>query len=1187
MNLADVSLDHKYTLAQGRIYLTGLQALARLLIMQRQRDVGAGLNTAGFVSGYQGSPLNNMDKTLAEARALLKENHIHFQPGQNEELAMISVWGSQQVTRDPKALYDGVFGMWYGKWAGLARSGDAMLHGNSAGSSAHGGVLLICGDDHMARSSTVATQSENMVMGALIPVLSPSNVQDIIDLGIHGWAMSRYSGSWVAFKALDEIIEGSASVDVAPDRIQTKTPTDFEVPPGGLNLRLPDQPLEMERRIHDYRLPAVNAYVRANRLNWAPIDSKGAKLGIVTAGKSYLDVRQALNHLGIDRELAQELGIKLFKVAVTWPLEPQTLAEFAQGLDEVLVVEEKRPVIEDQVRQQFYHWQDAHRPRVIGKKDDANPSGAWLLSPNGELTPEQIALVIADRLFRFTDHEGVRSKVAWLRDKEEAASKPSLSPQLRGYLGNSGRVPYFCSGCPHNTSTRVPEGSTALAGVGCHFMSTYIFPGSEIFSPMGSEGTAWIGHAPFTGTQHVFANMGDGTYHHSGLLSIRAAVSAGVRITFKILFNDATAATGGQALAGGLNVPAISRQMEAEGVRRTVVVTDQPEKYDTNTPFAKGVEVRHRDELDLLQRELREQEGVPVLIYGKPCTAKKRRRSKRVKFPDPQRRMLINSQVCEGCGDCSVRSNCVSVQPLETEFGRKRAIDQSSCNKDFSCAKGFCPSFVSVLGGKLRRLQPGAVTQETFDRIPQPTIASSAEPYGIVIAGVGGTGIITIGALLGMAAHLEKKGVTVLDMTGVAQKGGAVTTYVRIADDPVALNAVRIAAGEANAIIGCDMLVAAENSILTRMKRGFTQAIVNTHRLATVAFIKNRDLQTPWDAMTEGMRDVIGDEAGHFLDATRIATALTGDAMATNILLLGAAYQLGMLPLSERSLMQAIELNGAAVEANKRAFQWGRMAMHDPAFVASRVEDTTEERPVAAAEDAVISGTSDERIARRVEFLTAYQNAGYAARYSSLVDKVRQAESRILPEGDRRLSDAVATGYFRVLAIKDEYEVARLYTNGQFRRQLESVFEGDYKIRYHLAPPLWAHTDKTLGVPKKRTYGEWLTPFLHLLRMMRPLRGTALDIFGYTEERRLERSLIVNYEETVAEILAHLSAQNVDTALSLARLPEGIRGYGHVKRKSIDEAREREVRLRAQLRGEPVPPSSSHSLRRIIEIQSA
>ncbi len=1159
MQLATVTLEDKYTLACGRVYLTGLQALTRLLIMQRQRDAAAGHNTAGFVSGYQGSPLNNMDKTLYEARALLEANHVHFQPGQNEELAAIAVWGSQQVTLDRQSRYDGVFGMWYGKWAGVGRCGDALNHANSAGTAPLGGVLLVCGDDHMARSSTVATQSEHMVLAPMIPVLSPAGVQEYLDLGLHGYAMSRYSGLWVAFKALDETIEGSASVVVDPDRVVMRMPTDFALPQGGLGLRLPDQPLIMERRIHEKRLPALLAYVRANQLNHAPIDSAGARLGIVTSGKSYLDVRQALDHLGIDAAQAARIGLKVFKVAVTWPLEPQSLAAFADGLEELLVVEEKRPLLEDQVKQQLYHWSDARRPRVLGKRDDSDTSGAWLLPPTGELTPEQIALVIAARIARFHKDDRIAARVDWLRAKEDAANSPSLSPQLRGYLGDSGRVPYFCSGCPHNTSTRLPEGSSAIAGVGCHFMATYIYPGSQIFSPMGAEGAAWVGHAPFTDTPHIFANMGDGTYYHSGLLSIRAAIAAKARITFKILYNDATAATGGQPLPQALNVPGITRQLEAEGVHRVVVVTDQPEKYASSTVFARGVAVRHRDELDAVQRELRDIDGVTVLVYDQTCAAEKRRRRKRGAFPDPPRRMFINTRVCEGCGDCSAKSNCVSVQPVETEFGRKRAIDQTSCNKDFSCAKGFCPSFVSIEGGRPRRGQALAVQDALFATLPEPAVPALEHPYGIVVAGVGGTGIITVGALLGMAAHLEGKGVSVLDMTGVAQKGGAVTTYVRIARDPQSLHAVRIAAGDANAVIGCDILVTAENAIMTRMQRGRTRAIINTQRTATVAFIKNRDLQTPWTGMEDGLRDAIGAEAVHFLDASRLATVLLGDALATNMLLLGSAYQLGLVPVSAQALHRAIELNGTAVETNQRAFAWGRLAVHDLAAVEKMATPATED-----ARDRRLSRTLDDVIARRTAELTTYQNAALAHRYVQCVERVRAAERVLGEDTGTELADAVARNYYKLLAIKDEYEVARLYTDGEFERQVASAFEGDYRLRYHLAPPLLARPDPHTGMARKRKYGPWLTPVLRVIAKLRWARGRWFDPFGHTEERRLERTLVKDYEALVDAMLPALTRGNLHLAVALANLPDGIRGYGHVKRKSIDAVREREHELRRQ-----------------------
>jgi len=1171
MALIQATLEDKYALASGRVFLNGIQALVRLTIMQRQRDLAAGLDTAGFVSGYQGAPLNLVDQTMRQAAPQLERHHVHFQAGQNEELAMTGVWGSQQVTLFKGARYDGVFGMWYGKWAGVGRCGDVLNHGNSAGAAPRGGVLLVCGDDHAARSSTIATQSEHMLIAPMVPVLVPAGVQDYLDLGIHGWAMSRYSGSWVGFKALDETVESSASVYVDPHRVAVALPEDFALPPEGLGIRLPDQPLAMERRIHDQRLPAIEAYARANRLNHLVMDSPRPRLGIIAAGKSYLDVRQALDHLGIDARAAADIGLRVYKVGLAWPLEPQGLRDFATGLEEVLVVEEKRPLIEGQIKEQLYDWPQARRPRVLGKKAEPGRDAPWLLAPNGELTPERIAEVIAQRITRFHASESIARRAAWLRAKEEALSQPSLSPQLRGYLSDAGRVPFFCSGCPHNTSTRVPEGSAAIAGVGCHFMATYIFSGTKIFSPMGAEGAAWVGHAPFTDASHIFANMGDGTYHHSGLLAIRAAVAANVDITFKILYNDATAATGGQPLPGALSVPAITRQLDAEGIGRIVVVTDEPAKYGAGAGFAPGVSIRHRTELDAVQKELREHRGVSALVYDQTCAAEKRRRRKRGAFPDPAHRSFINTLVCEGCGDCNLKSNCVSVLPVETEFGRKRAIDQSSCNKDFSCIRGFCPSYVTVEGGAPRRGKALAATDGLLAGLPQPQPPALDRPYGIVIAGVGGTGVITVGALLGMAAHLEGKGVSVLDMTGVAQKGGAVITYVRIGERPEALHAVRIAAGDANAVIGCDIVVTVENAILTKMRRDFTRAVVNTRRLATVAFIRNPDIQTPWSAMEQGISDAVGPDAAHFLNATRLATALTGEAIGTNVFMLGFAYQLGLIPLSAEALVRAIELNGVSVEANRRAFTWGRYAAHDPSaterFAAS--DDTA-----AVAADRKLSHSLDEAIARRVDYLTKYQDERYAARYRGLVERVRDAECA-RPGAGTRLTDAVARAYFKLLAVKDEYEVARLHTDGEFRRQIDAAFEGDYRLRFHFAPPLWARPDPVTGEPRKRAYGQWVLPLLRVLARLKGLRGTVFDPFGHTVERRLERQLAIDYERTVDALLSELrdaepDQSRLDLAVAIASVPLEIRGYGHVKRRSIDVARDREAELMARLR-QPAP----------------
>ncbi|MGC2414815.1 MAG: indolepyruvate ferredoxin oxidoreductase family protein, partial [Stellaceae bacterium] len=773
--LAAVTLDDKYILEKGRVYLTGTQALVRLPMVQRQRDAAAGLNTGCFVTGYRGSPLGGLDQALSGARRFIERNHIRFQPAINEEMAATAVWGSQQLGLFPGAKYDGVFAMWYGKGPGVDRSGDALKHGNSAGSAPHGGVLVLAGDDHVCKSSTLAHQSEFAFIDASIPVLNPAGVEEILDLGLYGWAMSRYSGCWVAFKTVAESMDSSASIAVDPGRIEIALPDDFAMPPGGLNIRWPDPPLEQELRLHRWKLSAAVAFARANRLDRIAIDAPQPRFGIVTTGKSYLDVRQALDELGIGTAEVGEIGLRLYKVAMPWPLEPEGIRQFADGLQEVLVVEEKRAVIETQLKEQLYNWPADRRPRIIGKFDEA---GTWILPSNGELAPSQIARVIAQRLAELSASGGGAPWLAERLARLDARERPA-----GGEVVPFQRTPYFCSGCPHNTSTRVPEGSRALAGIGCHYLAQFMDRETATFTQMGGEGVPWIGQAPFTETRHVFANIGDGTYTHSGILAIRSAVAAKVNMTYKVLFNDAVAMTGGQALDGGLTVPIVTRQLAAEGVHPIVVVTDEPDKYPVATEFPHGTTIRHRDELDAVQRELRVLAGVTAIVYDQTCAAEKRRRRKRRRFPDPPRRVVINDLVCEGCGDCSATSNCLSVVPVETEFGRKRAIDQSSCNKDFSCLKGFCPSFVTVEGGSLRK-RPGAIhagdlAEEGLPPLPEPVLPGLAEPYGILVTGVGGTGVVTIGALVGMAAHLEGRGVTVLDMTGLAQKGGAVYSHVR------------------------------------------------------------------------------------------------------------------------------------------------------------------------------------------------------------------------------------------------------------------------------------------------------------------------------------------------------------------------------------------------------------------------
>jgi indolepyruvate ferredoxin oxidoreductase len=1153
--LAAVTLDDKYTIEKGRVYLTGTQALVRLPMLQRQRDVAAGLNTACFISGYRGSPLGGFDQALWSARRFVEKNHIRFQPAINEELAATAVWGSQQIRLFPGAKYDGVFAIWYGKGPGVDRSGDALKHGNSAGSAPNGGVLVIAGDDHTCKSSTLAHQSEFAFVDASIPILNPAGIEDILDLGLYGWAMSRYSGCWVAFKTVAETMDSSASISADPGRVGIALPDGFEMPPGGLNIRWPDTPLDQEARLHRYKLPAAVAFARANGLDRVIFDTQRPRVGIITTGKSYLDVRQALDDLGIGPAQAEALGLRLYKVAMPWPLEPEGVRDFAEGLDEVVVVEEKRSVIETQLKEQLYNWPADRRPRIVGKHDE---TGEWMLPSNGELNPLQIARAFGRRLTELDGAEFVAQHLAGIETRER---------QLGGNVIPFQRTPYFCSGCPHNTSTRIPEGSRALAGIGCHYLSQFMDRETATFTQMGGEGVPWIGQAPFTETRHVFANIGDGTYTHSGILAIRAAIAAGVNMTYKVLFNDAVAMTGGQALDGGLTVPAVTKQLAAEGVRQIVVVTDEPDKYPMAAPFAPGTTVRHRDELDLVQRELREVGGVTAIVYDQTCAAEKRRRRKRGRLPDPMRRVVINDLVCEGCGDCSIASNCLSVVPVETEFGRKRAIDQSSCNKDYSCLKGFCPSFVTVEGGSLKKRSSGKLEETALPALPEPAIPELVEPYGILVTGVGGTGVVTIGALIGMAAHLEGKGVTVLDMTGLAQKGGAVLSHIRIAERPDALHAVRIAAGSADLLLGCDLVVSAGSEALSRVQRERTRAVINSHQTITGDFTRNPDLPFPSGELQQSITAAVGWEHGEFIDATRLATGLLGDSIATNLFMLGCAYQRGLVPVSAAAIERAIELNGVAVAFNHSAFQWGRRAAIDPALVEARALPKR-----TLTESHRISETLDELIARRVEFLTRYQNAAYAGRYASRVRHIRDVEAARIP-GSTALTEAAARALFKLMAYKDEYEVARLYTETDFLRGVDDRFEGDYRLRFHLAPPLLADRDPATGHLQKRSYGPWMLTAFRLLAKLRGLRGTALDIFGRTAERRTERRLIAEYEALLDEMAAGLSQQNHQIAVELAALPLEIRGFGHVKEANVQRAKSKEAELLRRFRATPPAPA--------------
>lgn len=1158
--LVEVNLNDKYVQQSGRVFLTGTQALVRLTLMQAMRDQAAGLKTGGFVSGYRGSPLGGLDQQLWKVRELLAQHNIVFKPGLNEDLAATAIWGTQQVGLFPGATVDGVFSMFYAKGPGIDRSGDVLRHANLAGVSAHGGVLALAGDDHLCKSSTTAHQTEFAFADAMIPVLNPANVQEFLDLGLHGFALSRFSGCWVAFKTLADTVDTSASVEVDPLRTPIRLPAETVTPESGRNIFLATHnPLHQEEILHRYKLPAVLAYARENGLDRAIWNRGQRRLGIVTTGKSYLDVMQALEDLHIDEEFAARIGLALYKVAMPWPLERDGIRHFAEGLEEILVVEEKRALIENQLKEQLYNWRADVRPRVVGKNDDA---GNLQLPAFGDLTPGRIARVIADRLRRLPggdalvrDDAHFQARLTFLDAKERALAERE-TPAVR--------LPYFCSGCPHNSSTKVPEGSRALAGIGCHYMAQWMDRRTASFTQMGGEGVSWAGQAPFTREQHVFVNLGDGTYNHSGLLAIRAAVAYGVTLTYKILYNGAVAMTGGQPHEGALDVPSIAQQLAGEGISRMCVVSEYPDRY-TPAMLPADCSIHGRDEMPALQRSFRETPGVSVIIYDQDCAAEKRRARRRGKLADPPRRVFINELVCEGCGDCGVASNCVSVLPLETEFGRKREIDQSSCNKDYSCLNGFCPSLVTVEGGQLRAgvgAEPGSARAAgltvPFESLPEPELPGLDDgPYGICLTGVGGTGVVTLGALIGMAAHLEGKGCSVLDMAGLAQKGGPVSTHIRIAARPEDIRAVRISAGGARLILGCDMVVAAGAEIMAKAERGHTKAVINTHAVITGAFTANPDWRFPARRMRSLIEEHLGADACRFVDGTGLATALMGDSIATNLFMLGLAWQAGFVPLSAAALERAIELNGVEVETNRRAFLWGRRAAHDPKAVEKVIARTAP------------SGTDTPRFAEsledvvtvRVGFLKAYQNAALARRYKDFVDRVFAREAE-LPEGRQELSLAVARAYFKLLAVKDEYEVARLFSDPAFSRRLADTFTGDYRVVFHLAPPLMANADPVSGRPVKRRFGPWMMVAFRLLAAMRGLRGRWFDPFSYSAESRLARRLLQDYEADIADILARLDVSNHEAAVSIAALPEKIRGYGHVKEAAADAARNRRETLR-------------------------
>ncbi|MCF6320876.1 MAG: indolepyruvate ferredoxin oxidoreductase family protein [Rhizobiaceae bacterium] len=1143
-----ISLDDKYTATSGKVFMNGTQALVRLPMVQMRRDAQAGLNTGAFISGYRGSPIGGYDFALQAAKKHLDPLDIVFQPGVNEDLAATAIWGSQQLHLSPGAKKDGVVGYWYGKGPGVDRSGDVFKHANSAGTSPYGGVLCFAGDDHTAKSSTIAHQSDHAFMAAIMPMLFPSSVQEFVELGLLGTAMSRYSGLWVGYKVIADTIETTGVVDLAGERQSFVLPDDFDMPQGGLNLRWPDPILVQDERLQEHKAYAAIAFARANGIDQLIFDSKNPRFGIVASGKAYENVREALRQLGIDEKLADEIGLRLYKVRMPWPLEPQGIRRFAQGLEEVLVIEERREVIENEIKQQLFNWQANTRPRIVGKFDHKD---RHILKLNEEMTAGTALRAIANRLLNFELPGGLAARL-----KQKLAYYEERAQLRKTHEAPVTRIAHFCSGCPHNTSTKVPDGSRALAGIGCHFLSVWMDRNTETFSHMGGEGAAWTGVSPFTEENHVFVNLGDGTYFHSGYLAIRQAVAAGVNITYKILYNDAVAMTGGQEHDGQLSPEKISHQIKAEGVKEIWLVSDEPEKYD-KSKLASGIQIQHRDFLEDVQKHLREVPGCTAIIYDQTCANEKRRRRKRGTMEDPAKRAFINPLVCEGCGDCSVQSNCISIEPLETEFGRKRQINQSSCNKDFSCVDGFCPSFVTVHGGSLKKPAIHSLSDSNAQKpLPEPETKKLDGVYNIAITGVGGTGVLTIGAIIGMAAHIEDKAAIILDMAGLAQKGGAVLSHVRLAQTTNLISSPQIVTGEADLLLAADTVVAAAQSSIALCSAENTQAVINTHLSPVSGFIFDRD----FDFREKSVVDLISKNTASQptkIDFTKLAELVCGNTIATNIMMIGYAAQKGLLPISIEAIERAIEINGVAIDANKLAINWGRRFA---AFPEEASELLAKSNAAPTEPD-----TLEDIIAKRADYLIQYQNKKLAARYGELVTRVENAEALL---GEKReLTNAVARNYFKLLSYKDEYEVARLYTNGEFEKRIGEQFEGDYKLNFHLAPPIFSGKLLPNGRHKKRQYGPWAFSAFKILARLKGLRGGLMDVFGYSAERKMERRLIGDYEAMLEEVLVQLSEKNYEQAVELTRIPDGIRGFGPVKLAAVDKAEEAKPALMAKFRG--------------------
>jgi len=1137
----EIKLDDKYKLENGIRFLTGSQALVRLPLVQIRKDKRKKLKTACYISGYRGSPLGGYDQQILKNFDYLKANNIHFQPGINEELAATSLWGTQQSNLRGEGKFDGVFGIWYGKGPGVDRAGDALKHVNLAGTSKNGGVLALMGDDHICESSTTSHQSEFAMVDAMIPFFNPSGVQEILDYGLYGIHLSRQCGCWIGIKCVHDNVSSGATVDLNENRFSIKNVADEILPEDGLNIRLNDTPQAKEHRLHYYKIKVVKEFCKINKLNKFIYNFPNSKIGIISTGKSYLDTKEALEKIGIDENLAKQIGIKFLKIAMPWPLENSIIEEFSKGLEKIIVVEEKRSLIETQIKEILFNANK--NTKIVGKLDEQNND---LFLSSGSLDPGEIAIKLYQHIKQFHSSDKIQKKVHIIN---------SLVKKNNNLL-NIKRTPYFCSGCPHNTSTKIPENSRAITGISCAYLVQNMERNNEGFTQMGAEGASWVGESVFSNTEHVFQNMGDGTYIHSGILSIRHAVAAKTKMTFKILYNDAVALTGGQALDGLPTVAQMSRQLESEGVKEIAIITDQPSKYQSNEKFSINSKVYHRKEIINVQIKLSQINETTAIIYDQTCAAEKRRRIKKSLLPEPNKKIFINEKVCEGCGDCGIQSNCISIVPVETEYGRKRQIDQSNCNKDYSCVDGFCPSFVSIVGDvKLKKNIDNSLMDRINSNISEPILPEIKQSYGIMIAGIGGTGVVTIGAILATAAQIDGKGSGVLDMTGLAQKGGAVKSFLKIFNDPKEINTLRLSYGDTNLLMGFDLLVANEDEVLKTLDKQKTKSIINSDEIMTGEFTRDKNFFLPFDKMKENLINILGKNNIDFIPSNTIANKILGDSILSNMFIVGNAYQSGLIPVKANAIEQAIKLNGVSIEENINAFRLGRYSKNNKQEILNLIYEKEK-----------IINDFDEKFIDRYNFLIEYQNKKYADKYKELVDYVKKYEENINVDV-KNFSNAVAINYFKLMSYKDEYEVARLYSNNEFINKINETFEGNFKINFHLAPPIFYKKDKVTGNPLKMTFGSWTMNLFKFISKFKFLRGTYFDLFGYFEERKIERLLINKYKNLIQEICPKLTIDNYSLAVEIASTPDQIRGFGYIKKKNIEIAKNCENKLMSMFNG--------------------